>query len=475
MKRRWLDCVGILCIVFVAFTGCKDDVATAGSSLLGDDDVIVVKADTFVLASNLAPCGNIITAADSFLLGEIETDYGTMRAEIFSQLACPVGYSFPETAEVDSICLFLYYRDWVGSSSTPMLINVYEIDGNVMDYSATYTTDVAVSDYCSLDDSTLLVARQPLIVAGNKMDSVYDSNTGTYRPMVRCRVSDAFTKRFFSQRAYTSQETFNEFFKGLYITPTFGSATVLHITDISIGVYYHFTYQKGSRDTTVNDMKGFYANSEVRHLNRIEYREKEALVDKLTADSARYNYVIAPAGIYTRMQFPMAQIKRTIMDNLIYKDTVKRPYVNLAQLRVDVLNVYDGSEADKGRNDWLQPSPYMLLIKEASMDRFFHKKELPSDTLAILSSLNTGVDSLGNTTYYYSYDLNTLLTNQIRHEVEDTLSMLLVPVTVETSSNSSYGTTVTSVRQSQIMSATKICSSKNEDSPTALHVVYSGF
>ena len=117
----------------------------------------------------------------------------------------------------------------------------------------------------------------------------------------------------------------------------------------------------------------------------------------------------------------------------------------------------------------------MLLIKENSLDRFFYKKELPNDTVAILSALTNGVDSLGNTVYYYSYDLNTLLTNQIRHNVADTLSMLLVPVTVETTTASSGATAVTSVRQSQVMSATKICSARNTDSPTSLQVVYSGF
>ena len=467
------------CTLFlgVILSGCKDDVVTAGSSLLDDNDKIIVCSDTFSLSSNLAPCGSIITAPDSFLLGEITTDYGTVRAEILTQLACPVGFQYPETAEVDSVCLFFYYRDWVGSNSTPMAVNVYEIDRSVMEYNLTYTSDINIADYCSMVDSTLLVSRQPLIVAGSKADSVYNSSTGTYLPMVRCRISDDFARRFFSMQTYTSQDSFNKFFKGLYITPTFGSATMLHITDVSMAVYYHFSYNRGGQDTTVTDMKGYYANAEVRGLNRIEYRDKETLVENLLADSAHYSYVIAPAGVYTRMQFPMVQIEETIMQSLIYKDTVKRPYVNLAQLQVDVLNVYEGTGTDISRNDWLQPADYMLLIKEESVDRFFRKKELPSDTVAILSSLSTGVDSLGNTIYYYSYDLNTLLTNQIRQiQNPDTLNMLLVPVTVETTTNASYGTTsVTSVRQSQVMSATKIRSAQNADSPLSLKVVYSGF
>ena len=175
------------CTLFlgVILTGCKDDMVTAGSSLLDDNDKIIVCSDTFSLSSNLAPCGSIITAPDSFLLGEIATDYGTVRAEVLTQLACPVGFQYPETAEVDSVCLFIYYRDWVGSSSTPMAINVYAIDRGVMEYNLTYTSDLDIADYCSMEDSTLLVARQPLIVAGSKADSVYTSSTGTYQPMVR--------------------------------------------------------------------------------------------------------------------------------------------------------------------------------------------------------------------------------------------------------------------------------------------------
>ena len=174
------------------------------------------------------------------------------------------------------------------------------------------------------------------------------------------------------------------------------------------------------------------------------------------------------------MSFPMKQMKDIINDNLQYKDTIKRAYVNLAELRVDVLNVFSGGSADITPDDWLQPSSYMLLIKEGSEERFFRKKELPSDTVAILSSLNTGVDSEGNTVYYYSYDMSTLLTNQLRQQSNpDTLQMLLVPVTVETSSSSS--STITAVKQSQTLSATQVRSAQNTESPMTMKVVYSGF
>ena len=116
----------------------------------------------------------------------------------------------------------------------------------------------------------------------------------------------------------------------------------------------------------------------------------------------------------------------------------------------------------------------MLLIKEESMERFFAKKELPSDTCALLSALTQSVDSSGNAIYYYTYDLSDFLTNQLRQlNTDDELRMMLVPVSVNTT-NTAGSTTggITAVRQQETLSATKIRSAKNG---MELELVYCGF
>jgi hypothetical protein len=124
----------------------------------------------------------------------------------------------------------------------------------------------------------------------------------------------------------------------------------------------------------------------------------------------------------------------------------------------------------KGRNAWLSPASHMLLIKDSSLKRFFEKRELPSDTCALLGQLTQGTDSAGNDIYYYSYDMSVLLTNQLRKQTSDSiLTMLLVPVSIEMSSSNSA---VTSVRQEQTISATKIRSANNG---MKFELVYSGF
>ena len=151
---------------------------------------------------------------------------------------------------------------------------------------------------------------------------------------------------------------------------------------------------------------------------------------------------------------------------------LKRPYVNLAELRVDVTNVFSGSTTDRTRDDWLQPTPYMLLVRDASATRVLEGKEIPTDTCAIVASLTTGVDSIGDPIYYYTYDLATLLTQELRKDtVPDVLEMRLVPVTTQTATTSST-TIISSVKEAQTLSATKI---RSAQSGLSLKVIYSGF
>ena len=471
MNKRFAF-IGLLAAVACFFWACKGDVTTTGESVLDEDDAIIVLADTFSIGSGVDSWETMVSQADSFLLGEIETDYGLLRASILTQLACPEGYHYPTgftVDSVDSVCLYMYYSSWVGDDNSPISVNAYMMDRNTFRYNGNYPTNLNIEDYCSRDKSILTNHR--IVLASEKLDSVKNSD-GTYSPMVRMRVNDGFMQYFASIQSFESQEAFNEQFKGLFIETSFGSSTVLNVSDIALGVFYHFSYRKGDRDTVVSDMKAFYANSEVRTVNHLSYADKPDLVEALQNDSDTYNYIISPAGVYTRISIPMETISDVIMEHMTDTatgDTVKRPYVNKAEIRVLVENMDD----EDGRNAWLVPATQMLLIREQSVNRFFKNKELPSDTCALLGQLTQTVDSVGDKLYYYSYDLSDFLTNQLRKETNDSiLDMVLMPVTVGTTTTSSSATAITSIRQQQTISATKIRSAKNG---MKLEIVYSGF
>ena len=455
-----------------ALVGCaKGD----ESPIITPDEAILVGCDTFSLTSNLRVGENIYTTPDSFLLGECETLFGTLHADILTQMVCPEGFRYPDGAVVDSICVFLYYSSWHGDGNTPLSISIYEMDGEVLDFNGVYSCEDSLSRFCSKQHC--IVDKPRIIVASHPKDSIQDTSTGKYVPYFTFRLTDEFRDKFFGIKDFSSQEQFNQQFKGLYITSEFGGATILHVPEVSMAVYYHFDYHQLYDTTTFTeiDVKGFYANSEVRQINRYELINTQ--LDILEALEDEVDFVVSPGYIFTRLRIPMKQMADAVLREI---GDDKRAYVNRARLDVEIINVLE-EEADKYERDyWAQPCNYMLLIKEDAIDRFFSSNELPTDSCALLESITVRTDSLEETHYFYSYDLSSLLTKQLRNKdnaqvLPDTLNMVLVPVDVKTSTTSSSTTTITAVKHKQTISATAIRSANIKNNPMRLEVVYSGF
>lgn len=460
----------MLVVLTMGMCSC-DNVIGAGSSALLPEDGIRVKADTFSVASTLEAGHAIAITPDSFLLGECDTHFGTIKADILSQFACPLGFEYPyvETAEVDSVCLYIYYKNWHGDGLAPLGISVYEMDKATLDYNTRYPSDTTLSSFCSLTPETQLTPSSRVVIADRYTDSVYTADD-TYLPCIPIKLSDTFARRFFAIRDFSSQEQFNELFKGLYITTNFGGSTVLYVTNISMAVYYHFSYPRQGVDTVIHDMKLFYANSEVRQLNRFAYPDREQVLSQLEANYDT-NYVVSPANIYTRLSVKLDSMFLRMQQQLEDPNDY-RVYVNKAQLTIDVLYDFEQTST-RPRDQWDTPASHMLLVLEDKMESFFAKNELPSDTMAILSALTVSTDTVGDFSYSYSYDLSGLLTKQIReNKPMDELSFFLVPVAVGTMSGSS---SISSVKPLQTISTTYIRSANNSDSPMNIKMVYSGF
>ncbi len=485
---RRLSYILLTLLTACLIVGCDTDTATTGSDILPQDDQIVVLVDTFKLSSKLDSCGHIFSQPDSFLLGEIETPYGTLRADIMTQLSAPVGFVYPEGSVLDSVCLYMYYTTVTGDEFSPMSILVYEMDKMSLDYDQRYKSDIDISDYCSLEDSTLIVDDAVVITAANYQDSAYSSSR--YVPGIRMRLNEWFAERFFeANKRFTSQEDFNSKFNGLYITTEFGSSTILNINTIAFAVYYHFEYERlnpdlGKKDTVrEEDSKYFYANAEVKQVNRYGYINQGSLVEQLSADADEFNYVISPAGVYTQIAFPIATILDEISNDIKEYSDKRNTYINMATLRINVVYDPNKSSVYKTPADWLKPAPHMLLVDDDIRETYFVNKWLSVLTEdAVLGALTSGTDSVGNTVYYYSFDVSKMLMEKLRLaeydiiEADSVLTMTLVPVSVSYSTSSTTGTsTITAIKQYQVPSATILYSPTNPDTPLILEVVYSGF
>ena len=478
MKR--VNSIYIFLLALLAgLCACQNDVINAGASALENEDQIRVKADTFVVVSTLEKSSAISLSPDSFLLGECDTHFGTIKADLLTQMACPVGFEYPETVtiggqqvathpEVDSVCLYLYYENWYGDGMAPLGITVHEMDRATLDYDTRYPNDTALSTFCSLHDSTCIAEQMRVVYAQKPTDSVYMSDN-YYMPCVQVKLSQAFAQRFFAIKDFSSQEAFNQLFKGLYISTAFGGSTVLYVKEISMAVFYHFSYPRAQEaDSVVNDVKMFYVNSEVRQINRYIYPNRDAVLEEL--NQSGLNYVISPANIYTRLSVNTEAIMERMNQQLGAEEDY-RLYVNRANLTVNLR--YEDESSERPRDQWDVPASHMLLVQEEKMESFFTKNELPSDTTALLASISTTMDSLANVSYYYSYDLSGLFTHLLRKaEPQSALDFVLVPVTVEMAPSS---TTILSVKPMQTISATYIYSADDSEYPIDIEMVYSGF
>ena len=477
MKSNWIFSLILLICSFVAFQSCKSDVPNAGSSVLSEGDEIIVKLDAFNITSALDSLNIISLTPDSFLLGECETDFGVIQADILTQFACPEGFSYPNTVitsdgdtvpsnlTVDSVCLYLYYQNWYGDGHSPIGVAIYELDRNSLSENI---VDVQLSDYCSLDDSTKINFSSTVVVPATAIDSAYSTESESYIPAIRIKLSDTFAKRFFEIQEFSNQQTFNNLFKGLYICSDFGGSNILYIKDMTMTVYYHFTLpNSGVKDSVINDSKSFYANEEIMQVNRYTYPNRATVLEQHSEDTI--NYIVSPANIYTRLSINMDTINNRIKEQLVNIDDY-RVYVNRANLTIDV--IYTDSITNRPKDNWDKPASYMMLIKEDQMKAFFEENRLPSDTSAIVVSLSFE-ETLNKVSYYYTFDLSALFTQQLRAEkTTNELNFALIPVSINY--NASTGQ-VTSVKQLQTITATRIRSANSKDNPMNIEIVYSGF
>ena len=444
-------------IIILTFS-CTDDITDMGSGIQPSSDKIVVFADAFFLNSENYFIDNIISRPDSFLLGTYyDEKFGTTQADIFAQVQPPLGFSYPAGAVADSAKIFMNYSSWYGYEYAPMEVNIYEMNKGTFEYTKAYPSDINPLDY---SDKTLLLKSRIF----SPKDAVVSRTNPT---SVQFKLNDDFVKRFSTQfdSLYVKNTNFLNSFKGLYITTDFGSASMLYVNQISLIYYFHYKYANGNGtdSTKVNTFVTYPANIEVRRVNRVYHPDKELIRQKLEA-RPEVTFVSSPANVYTRVKLPLKSMKEKMNVG------GKKLTMNSAIARFYVEDFAEDTVDHKIVNN-------LLIIKESSFNRFFSKKELPSDTCAILGTFSYELDEDNNISYYYSYDLAKFVATEFKNAISDinllpeNMNLLLVPVSISYDSSGN----MLEVKQQNLMNSVTLCSGKHPTKPIRLNVVYSGF
>ena len=450
----------VIIAVTAIITSCKND-ESVGVTIQPQEDEIIVVADTFLIESENYFVPAISAQADSMILGEFySAKYGTTKAELLLQIAPPINYRFPEEKykpEPDSLILIMYYNTWFGSSYAPLEFSVYEINKQSIDYNTQYLSNLEIGDFC---DSTILMGKRLMTsIDLSRADSVSEDTAST--PYVRYKFEQAQLERFFNmpQEVYQSEDAFLDEFKGLYLTTRYGSSTMICFNQITMFLYYHYTYQKNGKDTIVNTSIVFPSNKEVRQLNKFSHPN----IEQIAVCHDSINYIKSAAGIYPKIRIPIGKISKRI-DSTIGD---KQLNINAAEIILEEIE-YDSTDVYMG-------IPYYLLaLTTNQFDDFLRYNTIPTatDTTAVIAKYSSDLDG-------YKLDLAYFITKYLRNEMveeDDIIEMILMPVTVESVTSTSTGSTsVTSIKPLTQLAATTIRSGKNEHSPMRLKILYNGF
>ena len=368
-------------------SGCNDDLTQVGTGIQPENDRPLVYADTFYMKAKTVQTDSVYARTIYGSLGEIyDPLYGNLKSDFMCQFYCPENYRFkytPHEGRIDSFEFSLYYsRYWTGDSLTPMREQKYEVTTPL---ARDFYTNIDPEQFCDMQKSLgmqIYTARN-LSVSDSLWNATNSNGVQSYQPNITIRMPKEVGQRFYdatiqTPEVFTDQNTFNQFFPGIYVTNTYGTGNILNIESAQMKIFYKYTV-KGSadQDSLVYANEIFSATSEVIQLNRF----KNTDISHLLKPNDSIAYLKSPAGVYTLLTIPAQDIASIIQGRI-------------------VSNVPFSLKA-LPQEEWkyaFEPPKNILILPKDSIDTFFKNNNVENSVTSYLGSYiqSTRTYSFGN-------------------------------------------------------------------------------
>ncbi len=407
---------------------CEDSISDVGMGILPDEDKIGIYTDTIYLNASTIKLDSIYANTVFGMLGEFyDPIYGNLKSSYLCQFYAPQSNVFPDSVinnKIDSVVLRIRYASYMGDSLAPMEASVYPVTKALNEH---YYTNISPSDYC---DMNTVWGRQGYTARNlNVSDSANAANS--YIKNLYIRLPDSLGTKFYKEwrkpapNAFSSSSAFVKFFPGVYVTPTYGTGSILYVGGIytNEGTYIdvHFSYfgkttgSNGADSTFINEgVTSFNVTKEIIQLNSY----KSSLDGGLLNPSEDKSYVKTPAGIFTKITVPIPDI---------IKKMGARKFTN-AKLALSVF----------GKSEWEYAIGYpskVLLINSDSITTFFENKQVADN--------KTTYTSVFGQSFPYVYDfgnISAVIQDAITKKPDKNLELLVVPVSTQSSGSTDYTT-----------------------------------
>ena len=229
----------------------------------------------------------------------------------------------------------------------------------------------------------------------------------SYDPNITIRMPKELGQRFYdatikTPEVFNDQNTFNQFFPGIYVTNTYGTGNILNIESTQMNIYYKYTV-KGSadQDSLVQTRETFSATSEVIQLNRF----KNTDISHLLEPNDSIAYLKSPAGVYTQLTIPAQDIAPIIQGRI----------VSNVDFSLKALPQEDWKFAFKAPDN-------VLILPKDSMDTFFKNNNVENNITSYRG------EYVASTRTYSFGNIAKLLKTHIENSPDEDLVINVIPV-----------------------------------------------
>lgn len=442
---------------FIGLVSCDDDLNSVGGSIQPPSDHITTATDTIPLAAKTVSMHDRIYARTvNGALGQYEDDmFGTVKSDYLCQFRFPEEAKFQDNViSIDSVLFSLDFVNYQGDSLAPMGLTVYPVDRALTE---NYYTDIDPSEYSDMQNP---LTSRAYTIAGSEVISSSSSST-----KLRSITSDLGIP--FGQSIYDSwkngifndEESFNEYFKGMYVTTTSGTGSLINVEYTSIDIYYKYNHIKGNHDGTQDTIRETYftlsVTPEVIQLNHIKNKNPE----ELFVEGTDAVYLKSPAGVYTEVVFPISQIA----DNMEKK--------NMTTINSVLFSLKGYTEKEDDSDFSLGNPESLLLIPKDSIDSFFKGRKLPyprnmQNKYALLATRSASTNS-------YTFGNISPLVSEYKNKGVENIVYAVLPVTTQYSyNNSTGGSELVNVYHTMLPTTAVL---RNDEENMRIELVYSKF
>jgi hypothetical protein len=452
LKKLIAACSLLTCFVLGS---CDDNLTSVGTSIQPPGDWITVYTDTFLITASTVKLDSIFAKTTQCVLGEIyDPLYGTLKSDFLCQFYCEEGFEFAETpyeGKIDSIELFIMYpNDTYGKTSAygdtilPMQVSVYPV---VASLGRNFYTNDDPEKYCDMNNLLGKATYTPYDMSITDSVRALTDSYGyyIYTPNIRIKLPVQLGQKFYDETinnpsTFASQNNFNAFFPGMYITNTFGSGNLIFSQGENMILRISYSVMKQSslgQDSLAFRFEEIGSTKDVIQINRF----KNSNMDHLLEENPTHTYIKAPAGVCTKLVIPTTEISSE-MD-------IQNRFINGFTLNLKYL------PADEWDFAYTPPS-HLLILPEDSVKTFFENGNVEDYTTSFVSFMYD-ISSTSSTSYtsssetFYGYNPSTrtysfgnisnLLKAHIKNSPEKDLCVLVLPVNRSyTLSSSTYYT-----------------------------------